>query len=241
MVVRELNNFKRGCKPSFFIEKCFDLDATLLYNENRSDFMNLKMLKDKSFQILVCAIVCAVFGVLFCVLTQKMLNFLQTAICVVTLIYGAFNLISFCVVASEDRQTATFFHGVVPFAIGLLLIFVPAFFVNAVGAIIVLFAVLKLVRALKIKNAGWIKNFIVAIFFILAGAGLIVLCNLKIDQTIVMIYLGVTLILEASMLFVDLYLGKKNQPKVAKEQEVNQSNETEVAEQQETEMVEEKQ
>ena len=188
--------------------------------------MNLKVLKDKNVQMLIISIICVIFGVLFCVLAQTMLNFLQTVLCIILLLYGGFHLVSFCVIAYEDKQVSTFFHGIVPFAVGMLLIFVPSFFVNAFGAIVLVLEILRLIVAVKHKKQYWIINLIASIFFMIASIVLIVLCNVKINQYVVMVILGAILILEGIVNLSLMYAGKKLKPKTieeTKEPEVEQS------------------
>ena len=171
--------------------------------------MNLKLLKNKSFQLLVVSIVCVIFGILFCILTETMLDFLQTVLCFVALVYGGFHLVSYCLISYEDKQLDNLIHGIIPFAIGMLLMFVPSFFIIAVGVIVFALGIFRLIGAIRKKEEGWIVDLVFSIFFIIVGVVLVVLCNTNIGKHIVMIYLGVTLILEGVTNFVILYLTKK--------------------------------
>ena len=159
--------------------------------------MDWRTMDKKQLITLALSVVFVVFGILFCVISQTMLGFIETAVCLALVIYGVFYLLVYCLIDSDTRQTKSVMNGVASLGVGLLIIFLPAFFMIAIGSVIALWHVLMIVRATKMKNAsmaGWKPLMISAISFVVLGVGLIVLASVSMIDLVLMIYLGVTLL-----------------------------------------------
>lgn len=133
------------------------------------------------------SILFVVFGILFCVLSQTMLGFIETAICLALIVYGAFFLLVYCLIDSDTRETKSVIKGVGAIAIGLLIIFIPAFFMSAIGAIIAGYNALLIARAKNMKESkmeGWKSVLISSITFTVLGVGLIVIAIVKVPSLV---------------------------------------------------------
>lgn len=163
------------------------------------------------------SILFVVFGILFCVLSQTMLGVIETAICLALIVYGAFFLLVYCLIDSDTRETKSVIKGVGAIAIGLLIIFIPAFFMSAIGAIIAGYNALLIARAKNMKESkieGWKSVLISSITFTVLGVGLIVIAIVKVPSLVLMIYLGVTLILQGGYNLVKMYVADKKKNKI---------------------------
>ena len=179
--------------------------------------MNWKTMDKKQLTTFGLSILFVVFGILFCVLSQTMLGFIETVICLALIVYGAFYLLVYCLIDSDSRETSSVIKGVGAIALGLLIIFVPAFFMSAIGAIIAGFNALLIVRAKNMKESkmeGWKSVMASSITFVVLGVGLIVLAIVKVPNIVLMIVLGVTLISQGAYNLAKMYIEDKKKNKI---------------------------
>ena len=179
--------------------------------------MDWKNMDKKQLTTFILSIVFVGFGILFCVLSQTMLGFIETAICLALIVYGAFFLLTYCLIDSDTRETTSVIKGVGAIALGLLIIFIPAFFMSAIGAIFAGYNTLLIIRAKNMKESkmeGWKSVMISSIVFVTLGVGLIVIAIAKVPNIALMIYLGITLIGQGVYNLVKMYLADKKNNKV---------------------------
>lgn len=183
--------------------------------------MDLKKISKNQWKILILSVVCFIFGILFCVLSNSMVEFLRTAICVIALIYGSFYLVSYTVLSFEDKDTSALFQAVIAIVLGLLVIFIPSFFVMAISICVVVCGLARMFRVIKKKSeTGSINKakLSVGIAELIVGLALVVLCNTPVPTLLVTIYLGVMLILESAVNAIFLWLElKEKQPQTSDE------------------------
>ena len=207
--------------------------------------MNWKTMDKKQLTTFGLSIAFVVFGILFCVLSQTMLSFIETAICLALIVYGAFFLLVYCLIDSDARETKSVIKGVAAIAIGLLIIFIPSFFMSAIGVILSGYNALLVVRAKNMKESkieGWKAVMASSITFVVLGVGLIVLAIVRVPNLVLMIYLGVTLISQGGYNLVKMYVEDKKKNKIVfaeGDTSAIQTAETQVAETIEIEPVEE--
>lgn len=218
----------------------------------RRKIMNWKDLSKKDLRNFILSIAMIVFGILFCVLSKSMLNLVETVLCFASLIYGAFYLISYCLISSDTKEIQTLFQAMVAIVIGFMLMFIRSFFVMAVGILIALTGVSRIVISVKKKKFGekdWWHELVVGIVLFALGTVLAILCNTNVASIVVMIYLGVLLILVGGLNIYVVYAKNKipvtkglladqmktKEPEVESEKVVEQTKteEVEVQEQQE--------
>ena len=178
--------------------------------------MDLKTLtKNRIFSYIV-ATVCLCFGICFCVVSETMLSIFETAICFVLIGYGAFNLVVYCLVDSDSKQRTAVFKGVFAVLVGLLIIFVKAFFMIAIGFIIGAISVLRIIRASKMKELkmkNWLPLLIISILLLTASIVLIVLSICAISKITLMILVGVVLCVQGLYDLTMLIVEDKNKNK----------------------------
>ena len=182
--------------------------------------MNFKSFTKKQWKSFILATLFVIFGILFCVLSQKLLNVLESIVCICVLIYGGFYMVSYCVVSMGERDTTTLYQAVLAIAFGLLLIFVPSFFVIAISAVIILSGlgyILSYVKIKKAKLVGGGKNLACGIVLSVIGLGLLIISLLKVNPIVVSIYLGITLILDGVISLIALWQTSNNKEETTKE------------------------
>ena len=163
--------------------------------------MDLKKLAQNRIVSYVIASVCIALGVCFCVVSETMLSFFETAICFALIIYGAFNLVVYCLVDSDSKQRSAVLKGIIAIFVGLLIIFVRAFFMIAIGIIIGGLAVLRIIRAVKMKELkmkNWIYLLVVSVVLLAANITLIVLSICAISKITLMIIVGAILCVQGT-------------------------------------------
>ena len=163
--------------------------------------MDLKKLAQNRIVSYVIASVCIALGVCFCVVSEAMLSFFETAICFALIIYGAFNLVVYCLVDSDSKQRSAVLKGIIAIFVGLLIIFVRAFFMIAIGIIIGGLAVLRIIRAVKMKELkmkNWIYLLVVSVVLLAANITLIVLSICAISKITLMIIVGAILCVQGA-------------------------------------------
>lgn len=179
--------------------------------------MDWRNMDKKQLITLVLSSVFIVFGILFCVISEKMLGFIETAVCLALIVYGVFYLLVYCLIDSDTRQTKSVIKGVASLGIGLLIIFLPAFFMIAIGVVIAGYHALLIVRAVKMKNAnmqGWKWLMASSITFVVLGVVLIVFASVSLPNIVLMIVLGATLVLIGAYNLTVLIINDRKNNKV---------------------------
>ena len=174
--------------------------------------MNFKELTKKEKRTFVLSIVLIVLGVLFCVLSQPMRDIIETICCVVSLAYGGFYLIAYCVVSNDTREVSQLFQSILAIVIGFLIMFVRSFFVMAVGILIAGTGISRIMVGVKMKKVNekdWWHELVVGLILAVLGVVLVILCNTKVASIVVMIYLGVLLILSSALNLYMIYARHK--------------------------------
>ena len=168
-----------------------------------------KGLNKNQWTVLILSAVCVICGILFCIFSQSMVEFLRTVICVVVLIYGAFYLVSYSVLSLEDKDVSALIQAVLAIGLGLFVIFIPSFFVMAICFMIIICGLAKLYNVVKAKkeNNVLVKDkLVIGVTECVIALALVVLCNTPVPALLVNIYLGVMLILEGVTTLIRLWL-----------------------------------
>lgn len=191
--------------------------------------MNTKTLNKKQWVVLIASACAFIFGVLFCVLSQSGIDIVKTILSIAVLGYGIFYLISYCILSMDGRDSLSLLHAIGGVAVGVLLIFVPSFFVSVISVIVVILGLARVYDNIKAKKEGndtQKSKSVIGIFEAILGVALLVLCNTSVPQLLISIYLGVLLILESAINGVYLYFeiaSQKYQLKPASEDVVADS------------------
>lgn len=172
----------------------------------------MKKLEKEQIKPVLIYSVFIILGLLFCLLPGRMMNTIETLVCVGLLIYGLINIFAYCLVSSDIRDPMKLLIGAITTAIALLLIFVNAIFIIAIGLVIVCSGVnyiLSAIKDKKLKNKKWWIGLIVGILIAALGVTVVVLCNTKIARQIVMIIFGSALIVDGIIKLIFMFALKK--------------------------------
>ncbi len=171
--------------------------------------MDWKNLSKKQWIVLIVSALAFVFGVLFCVLSQTMLNTVKVILSIAILGYGAFYLMSYCILSFDSKDPTLLIHAIGGIGLGVLLIFVPSFFVSAVSVIVIILGLARLsfnIKAKKNNTDVQTSRTVVGVFEIVIALALLIICNLNVPALLVSIYLGSMLILEAVVSVVYVWI-----------------------------------
>ena len=161
--------------------------------------MDFKNLNKKQWSYFVVSCVCVIFGILFCIFSQSLVETLRTVLSIGVLVYGAFYMFSYCVISFDSRDTSTLLKAVISIALGLLVVFIPSFFVMAIAAVVLILGIMKMLFVSKLKKEQNVlakDRLVIGIIEIVVAVALLILCNVNVPILLVTIMLGVTLILE---------------------------------------------
>ena len=174
--------------------------------------MKFKDLSKKQWGYFIISCASVVFGILFCIFSQSLVESLRTFLSVAVLVYGAFYLFSYCVISFDSRDLSTLIKATLSIALGLFVIFIPSFFVMAISLVVVILGIMKILFVSKLKKESSLiskDRLVIGIVEIVLASALMVLCNVNIPSLIVTIYLGVLLILEG-LLGIIFLIAHKN-------------------------------
>ena len=167
------------------------------------------IIERKRIELIVVSALYIVLGILFCVLPNQMLEILETIICIGCMVYGVFFMFVYVVTPDVFKDYGTILKAIIAIAFGLLLIFVKSFFVMAVGVVIILSGVKDIFSSKAYKLLGdkkWWTDLVAGIVYIAAGVTLIVLCNTNVATKAVMIYMGLSLIVNGLVNYAFMFL-----------------------------------
>lgn len=167
------------------------------------------IIERKRIELIVVSALYIVLGILFCVLPNQMLEILETIICIGCMVYGVFFMFVYVVTPDVFKDYGTILKAIIAIAFGLLLIFVKSFFVMAVGVVIILSGVKDIFSSKAYKLLGdkkWWTDLVAGIVYIAAGITLIVLCNTNVATKAVMIYMGLSLIVNGLVNYAFMFL-----------------------------------
>ena len=172
----------------------------------------MNVLKKSQIKAICLSSVCLVLGVLFCVLPTKMLDTIETLLSVALIIYGLINILIYCLANSELRESIRMLKGALATGFALLIIFVNSIFIICLGLFIVLSGVVYITSAVKDKKQGdkkWWTGLIFGIVITLLGVTVVILCNTKIAESIVMIIFGLALIADGVLRLIYVFAARK--------------------------------
>ena len=175
--------------------------------------MKTASLNKKNLIILIASIVSFVLGLLFCILSQSMIETMRTIICILLIIYGGFFVVSYCVLSAESRSSATFITAIISIVLSLLIMFIPSFLTIAICLLVIARWFFEIITMWKQKKVGetviwW--QFGVDCAFVVAGLVLGVICNFNIPAFAITLYLGLLLVFEGIYEALLIFVFNKN-------------------------------
>jgi uncharacterized membrane protein HdeD (DUF308 family) len=175
--------------------------------EKMKDFITAE--KTKNVLMSICLIA---FGILFIALPDTSYNVLTKVIAWALIIAGAIMVLYYFINFKLTVKGSIFVNGVLFFGLGLLLLFVPDLYITFIG-IALAFAGLQTIgasleRKKRLEKIWW-QELVSGLVNFAIGVVLVVLNHAKVAQNAVMIYLGISLIIDGIYILVAMLLFKK--------------------------------
>ena len=189
----------------------------------------------------ILSLVYLVFGVLFCVMPNKMFNFVESVLCFVLLVVGIVGILVYSVMSAEDKEIKLLLWGIVGLALSICMFLEPRLFGIILSLIIGLGGVSMIISGLKLrktKNIQWITDFVIGIIVTALAIATIVLSGTKVAENIIAIFFGIMCLISGVYSLVELILLAKKESKQAKEKPAEEQAKEEIKTE-ETEKVEE--
>ena len=178
-----------------------------------------ELIKKENIKLTLSAAIYLVFGVLFCVFLNQMVDFAESAICFVFLIAGAIMMLIYGLLPADAKIVKILVYALAMLIIGLLILFVRKFFIFALAAIIAFGGIQSITDAIKEKkeNKPWIVQIVIGSVIVALAIAVIILSGTNTAKNIISLFLGITFLIEAIIEIVALV----KIVKMAKEQEKN--------------------
>ena len=170
-------------------------------------------------KVTIISVLLIVVGVLFCALPEKSLDVLETVIAIGLIIIGAILIIGFCCAPDYYRGTELLFVGALAAALGIVVIFAPWVLILGIGIYAAVWGVLKIGESIKRREFGdpkWWIDFVLGLSVFVLSTLLIIFRCTSLATDIIMIYLGVSLILDGITNLVFVYILKRTVSKIRK-------------------------
>ncbi len=187
--------------------------------------MNFFM-KEK-IKITIISIALIVIGILFCALPEKSLELIETILAIGLIVVGVIFVLCYCCAPEFSRGIDMLFFGVVFSALGILIIFIPAALILGIGIVAAIWGINKTGESLKKRELGdnrWWLDFSLGLLVFALSIVLIVFRCTSIASSIIMIYLGISLIVDGIINIIFIYGLKRTISKIRKKVSSENSN-----------------
>lgn len=159
------------------------------------------------------------FGVLFVALPDTSFDVLVKVLAWILIVGGVCYIISYFLYHSIQISSAPFINGLLMLSLGLLLLYAPSIYIVLIGFGLSFVGIEYIGSALDQKRAGvkgWWKDLIYGIVEFVIGAILVVLRYSSAAHEAVMIYLGVSLIVDGLFICIGLFTLRRTARKIEK-------------------------
>ena len=161
---------------------------------------------------IMLAVLIIVFGVLFVALPETAFDIVVQIMGWLFVIVGLIWIISYFVDFKLHLTSIQFVNGALFVCLGVLLLYVPSIYLAIIGLAMAFIGIQYIGSAFEQKKQGeksWWIDLIYGLVEFILGAVLIVLRYSSVAQTAIMIYLGVSLIIDGIFILVALFTLKK--------------------------------
>lgn len=167
--------------------------------------MNVIFNKENLKKTILCVIY-LVFGLLFCIIPNKMLGFVESALCLILIIVGVFCVLVYSLMPSDDKDMKLLIFGILTLLLGFLSLIISKFFAIFLSILIGLNGVILIIDALKLRKLQkeWISDFIVGIVVCVFSLIVIVLSSTSFSRNILAVFLGVILLINGIYSAIEL-------------------------------------
>ncbi len=159
----------------------------------------MNILKREKIKSIVMSVAAIILGILFCVIPNESLSVIETIASICLIAYGTIGIFVYSFTPVLFRESMMLINGVFCIGLGLLIIFVPSFFVFGVGLVVALNGLERFGYSFDVKEVHdkyWWIDMIAGLFMFALGVTTIILCNTSVATNILMIYFGVSVALD---------------------------------------------
>lgn len=160
---------------------------------------------------IILSLLMIVFGILFIALPSSF-NVMITILASLLIVVGAIWLIDYFIFWKDQTDSTQFVNGIIFIGLGLLMIFKPDFFIAIMGLILAVIGIQYVGASLDEKRekvSGWWKDLIYGLIEFAIGLPLIILGASSAVTHAIMIYFGITLIVDGVFILVAMFTLKK--------------------------------
>lgn len=183
-----------------------------------------KLLAIERTKAAIIAIVMIVFGVLFVALPQTSYNIISKVLAGLLIGIGLLLLILYFVNFKKLSSSINFVGGVLLMGLGILMMFVPGLYIVAIGMVLVFTGTQYMGLSLDRKrsgDSGWWKDLVYGIIEFVIGLILIILNYTSVAQRAVMLYMGISLIIDGVFILIAMItFDKKKKVKIIEEKPI---------------------
>ncbi|MBQ7579442.1 MAG: DUF308 domain-containing protein [Clostridia bacterium] len=161
---------------------------------------------------IILALAMLVFGILFIILPQASFDVMITVLACILIVVGLAWLVGYFIYFKEQTSSSGFVNGVLYIGLGAIMLYIPSVYIALIGFALSFIGVQYIGYALDSKRlgeVGWWKDLIYGIVEAVIGIILVVLRYSSASQNAIMIYLGISLIVDSLFIFAMLAFVKK--------------------------------
>lgn len=172
----------------------------------------MNILKKEKTRVVITSVLMIVLGILFCALPEQSLSTLETIVAAVLIFVGIIYIIGFCFAPDFSREASLLIVGLLATALGIMVIFVPSSLVLGIGLFAGFSGLRRIGFSIDSKYMGdrnWWIDLAYGLFVFVLGVLLIIFRCTSIAVNAVMIYMGVSLLIEGIMNLVLVFALKR--------------------------------
>lgn len=177
---------------------------------------------------IIISLLMITFGILFIALPETSFNIVLSILAWIFIVVGALWILDYFFFHKFMFTSIQFVSGLLMLCFGLLLAYIPSIYIALIGFALAFAGVQYMGSALdqqRAKVKGWWKDLVYGLVQFVLGSVMIVLRYSSITQKALMIYLGVSLILDGLFILVAMLTFKRTIKNV--EDAINDANKTE--------------
>ncbi|MBQ8451853.1 MAG: DUF308 domain-containing protein [Clostridia bacterium] len=173
----------------------------------------MNILKTEKIKVSVLSLIMIVVGVLFCVLPEKSLSVLEKIASIALIVYGLICVLEFIFTPLILKDSTVLLTGLLSIAVGSLITFVSTIFIFVIGIAVAFNGAERIAYSTDLKTAGdkkWWIDFLLGFLMFALGVATMILCNTNIAHNSMMIYFGISIIVDGlTNLILVCVLGRK--------------------------------
>jgi|GEM_PF-6975637 len=169
---------------------------------------------------IIMSLLMITFGILFVALPNTAFDVVVLVLGWIFIAVGLFWIVSYFTFFQSHLTAVQFVNGMLFVGMGLLLLLVPSIYIALIGFVLAFVGIQYVGNALEQKRSkvqGWWHDLVYGIVEFLIGAILVVLRYTSVAQEAIMIYLGISLIVDGLFVLVAIFIFHKAVKEIKKE------------------------